>query len=586
MGLAIALVALAGCTPSEPERSTGPEPATTASTPTPTPTPTPVAELRTPIAPSTVLDPDQPGVTASRQLFTSAPVVVLAPGDDPEAQAGAASAAVALDAPVLLVPAPPEDPDPASDETASPTESAPDETATASAQPRPAWRAELARLAPEVVLAVGLSDAQSEGTATRTLEPGQVATLLGLPVAEYQPDELLAAVQSLDRDAPVALEPADEEDASTPQTSPDGASAAAPAPLDLPPLARADPVTGAALLTDGDPSTLAAVATARAVGLPVVTVPPDPRTSAAAVDRVASVVGPETRVLAAGPGFADYATAEDLDWRVRTAATGVQLPGGGQTLFPGRRIVALYGTPGTAGLGVLGEQGLTDSVERAQWLARRYQKLDEETVVPGFEIIATVASAGAGDDGDYSRERRVSDLRPWVERAEEEGIYVILDLQPGRTDFLTQAQRYEELLTHPNVGLALDPEWRLEPDQRHLRQIGSVDIAEVNEVAAWLAALTREHRLPQKALVLHQFAPRMIRDRDELDTSHPELATIIHVDGQGTQAAKAGTWAAIRRDAPANVHWGWKNFVDEDKPTLTAVQTMQIEPVPDLITYQ
>ena len=42
-------------------------------------------------------------------------------------------------------------------------------------------------------------------------------------------------------------------------------------------------------------------------------------------------------------------------------------------------------------------------------------------------------------------------------------MYVVLDLQPGYTDFLAQAQRYEEFLAQPHVGLALDPEWRLAP---------------------------------------------------------------------------------------------------------------------------
>jgi hypothetical protein len=68
---------------------------------------------------------------------------------------------------------------------------------------------------------------------------------------------------------------------------------------------------------------------------------------------------------------------------------------------------------------------------------------------------------------------------------------VILDLQPGRTDFLTQAMIYEEFLRLPHVGLALDPEWRLEPNQVHLRQIGSVDAAEINQVGNWLASLVR-----------------------------------------------------------------------------------------------
>ena len=60
----------------------------------------------------------------------------------------------------------------------------------------------------------------------------------------------------------------------------------------------------------------------------------------------------------------------------------------------------------------------------------------------------------------------------------------MLDLQPGRTDFLTQAKLYAELLKQPHVGLALDPEWRLKPDQVHLVQIGSVSAEEINQMGA------------------------------------------------------------------------------------------------------
>lgn len=163
---------------------------------------------------------------------------------------------------------------------------------------------------------------------------------------------------------------------------------------------------------------------------------------------------------------------------------------------------------------------------------------------------------------------------------------VVLDLQPGTTDFLTQAKRYEELLVEPHVGLALDPEWRLQPGQRHLRQIGSVSVEEVNSVITWLADLTREHALPQKVLVLHQFRLSMIRDRELLDTSRDELAITIHADGNGTPEEKFATWDALRAAAPDNVHWAWKNFYDEDRPTFTPAQTMDVEPAPVFVSYQ
>jgi len=273
--------------------------------------------------------------------------------------------------------------------------------------------------------------------------------------------------------------------------------------------------------------------------------------------------------------------------RVRTARHAPELPGGGLLPFPGRRMVALYGHPDTAALGMLGEQPAAESVARAAALAGRFQELTDTPVVPAFELIATVASGSRQADGSYSRRTAVSTLLPWVQAAERSGGYVVLDLQPGRDDFLTQAKAYESLLRRPWVGLALDPEWRLQRGERPLRQIGHVGIDEVNAVGAWLAALVREHDLPPKVLTLHQFSLSMVRDRDRLDTSLDEVQWLVHADGQGGQNAKQDTWAALRRGLPDGVWLGWKNFEDEDTPMLTPAQTVaQVHPTPYFVSYQ
>ena len=281
-------------------------------------------------------------------------------------------------------------------------------------------------------------------------------------------------------------------------------------------------------------------------------------------------------------------SGEGLAWLQRASAAGNELPGGGLLLFPARRIVALYGHPSGPALGVLGEQDVGASVTRAKGLAAEYQALTDDLVIPGFEIIATVASGRAGDDGNYSNEWPVETLRPYVDAARQAGIYVVLDLQPGRSDFLTQAKMYEELLREPHVGLALDPEWRLTPEQLPLRQIGSVHIDEVNETLNWLADLTREHALPQKLLILHQFRLDMIVERERLDLTRDELAVMVHADGQGAQGSKQNTWKTLRADAPEGLWWGWKNFYDEDSPAvLTPAETLTlVDPIPNLISYQ
>ena len=276
---------------------------------------------------------------------------------------------------------------------------------------------------------------------------------------------------------------------------------------------------------------------------------------------------------------------QDADWQISVLAKGQQLPGGGYVLFPSRRIVAMYGHTNTDALGVLGEQGPAEGVARASSIARGYDA-DGIPVTTAFEIIATLASSAPGSDGNYSQRTAIADLKPWIETAEQSGMYVILDLQPGRGDFLTQAREYEDLLLEPHVGLALDPEWRLKPNQFHLEQIGSVDAAEVNQVVDWLAQLVRENNLPQKLLMVHQFSHEMITNRSEIRTT-PELAVMIHMDGQGRSALKFNTYAEITRNSLDNGWWwGWKNFYDEDFPTLTPAQTLEARPVPYLVSYQ
>jgi hypothetical protein len=334
--------------------------------------------------------------------------------------------------------------------------------------------------------------------------------------------------------------------------------------------------------TAAAPAAVAAAATGHAAGVQVITMHGfDPRASSATITELAA--SRPRHVVAVGAGFG---TASSLAAKVTVAETGVQLPGGGQLLFPSHRLVAMYGSPGTPALGALGEQGLTASIARIRRLAEPYRTLGRGHVIPAFEILATVAQGSAGRNGLYSYESSVASLRPWVKRAVKDGLYVILDLQPGRANLLAQAKLYAPLLRLPDVGLALDPEWKLQPGQLPLQQIGSVNISEVNSVVTWLAALTARYHLPQKLLVIHQFRLASIQDESSLDTRHQDLAIVIHMDGQGTPAAKVQTWDAIVAAAPRGVFFGWKNFFVKDHPMMDPQATMDRHPQPVMISYQ
>lgn len=263
-----------------------------------------------------------------------------------------------------------------------------------------------------------------------------------------------------------------------------------------------------------------------------------------------------------------------------------ELIGGGTELFPEKRFIALYGHPSHPELGALGEQGPQASADRVIELAASYEAHTAEQVIPAFEIIVTMASASPGEDGMYSAVVNFDDLEPYLEAAEEHDIYVVLDLQPGHADFLSQAKLFEKYLQRPNIGLALDPEWRLLPGQVHLQQIGSVSAAEINTTLDWLADLTAAHDLPQKMVILHQFRLSMIRGREQIDTGHPELALVLHADGHGTPDQKFETWRNLQQDLPEDMFMAWKNFYRQDKPMFAPKETFEIEPQPWFVSYQ
>jgi hypothetical protein len=253
-------------------------------------------------------------------------------------------------------------------------------------------------------------------------------------------------------------------------------------------------------------------------------------------------------------------------------------------VFEDQRVVAYYGNHLSPLLGVLGETGPEAAVGRVKTAAARFDA-PGKPARGGFEMIVTVAQRSAGADGNYSHPSKLEDVERWIDIADANGLYVILDIQPGRSDFLTESVRYERLLKRPNVHLALDPEWRMMPWQRPGELIGSVTAAELNQVSAWLSNLVIENDLPEKMFIIHQFQSRMIKNRDDL-INRPGLATVIHADGFGGRAIKQQTYSIIHVGPP--FYNGFKLFIDEDTRIYQPSEVLQFSPnpVPDLITYQ
>ena len=258
------------------------------------------------------------------------------------------------------------------------------------------------------------------------------------------------------------------------------------------------------------------------------------------------------------------------------------LPHGGKRIFDGRMLVAYYGTADTGVLGVLGETPPDRAFGRLLRAAAPFAR-NGKPAQPVFELIVTVADAHAGPGRDFSHDIDPGRVLPYIEAAHRLGALLVLDLQPGRTDFLTVARRWEWALKYPWVGLALDPEWRMRRHQVPGRAIGSVSAAEINRTTAWLDQLTAEHGLPQKLLLLHQFRSAMIRGLTDV-VRRPNLAIVQHVDGFGTPRQKLATYNAVAE--PRRFRMGFKLFYDEDIRRLSARRVKQIRPRVDFVSFQ
>lgn len=451
--------------------------------------------------------------------------------------------------------------------------------------PHPQLAAELGRLKPGRVHLVGSLDVTTPSDAVvlqHSISSAVDETKLAIGVTDEfrlpsTPDastivETVGAIAAQDR---VVL----------PQTSPSTSVTVAPTfePVQiLEGLAQPTDALAIWLMDAANPAAiLSAAGTGRAVDAAVVAYDPTDILGHPEVGTALASRAPESiRFVGTNP--------EADPWHLAVLMKGQQVPGGGFFILPEdqpRRYVAFYGHPETTGLGALGHQGPVETVARMEPFLTEYGA-DGYQVIPTFEMIASVASASATDDGDYSFEWPISTYEAWISLAAERDMYVVLDLQPGREDFLTQAKQYEELLKLPFVGLALDPEWRIGPDQVHLVQTGQVTAAEVNTVVDWLADLVRDNSLPQKMLVIHQFQTRMILDRDTLK-ERPELQMIIQMDGQGPTATKDDTYGFLTEGTEdAHWRWGWKNFFEMDPETPTPAYTIGKVPVPIFVSYQ
>lgn len=260
-------------------------------------------------------------------------------------------------------------------------------------------------------------------------------------------------------------------------------------------------------------------------------------------------------------------------------------------ILPFKRIVAYYGNFLAKTMGVLGEYPEDVMLAKLGVEVKKWEDADPTTPVqPAIDYIAITAQSSPGKDGKYRARMPFSQLdKALAVAAKVDGI-VILEVQPGTANLMSEIRSLEPYLKKPNVHLAIDPEFvMIKSGARPGTKVGTVDAADVNAAAAYLAWLVNENDLPPKVLIVHRYTREMVTNSARIEPL-PEVQILMDMDGWGPPEKKYSTYNAWINPEPVQFT-GFKLFYKNDikRPgsrLLTPEELLKLTPQPSFIQFQ
>lgn len=263
-------------------------------------------------------------------------------------------------------------------------------------------------------------------------------------------------------------------------------------------------------------------------------------------------------------------------------------------VLPSKRIVAFYGNPLSARMGVLGEYPVDDMLARLDVEVKRWQEADPQTPVqPALHLIAVVAQGSPGRDGMYRLrmpDSLIERVYQWTKTGGRNGL-LFLDVQVGGSSLQAELPRLLPFLSRPDVHLGIDPEFSMHYDKQGLKpgvKIGTMKAADVNYAIRALADLVRAKQLPPKVLVVHRFTKRMLPDPRSIQLDST-VQVVLNMDGWGPPWLKFDSYRDYVVADPVE-YTGFKLFFHNDTKKgdqlITPRELMRLVPKPIYIQYQ
>lgn len=269
--------------------------------------------------------------------------------------------------------------------------------------------------------------------------------------------------------------------------------------------------------------------------------------------------------------------------------------------FPYYRIVAAYGIlGGTQANGPASNLDMLNSyMPQLRQLGQQYAALDPTHPVKlALDYVINVLQPCYGFEQYCSSFPALSDLQPYVDFSQQNGLLLFLDFQLGTMPVKTALTQVEPLLKkYPFVEIALDTEFHFpNTPEGHAEAegypnfLGWMGADEINWALNYLAQISLQNRLPRKVLLVHQWNPAVLRDKNKVQLN-PNTSLVLQSDGFGGTDNKLGDYQIFVQQAlwqygGYKLFYHYENGIAYDVPLQTPQQIMQLFPQPLFISYQ
>ncbi len=254
-------------------------------------------------------------------------------------------------------------------------------------------------------------------------------------------------------------------------------------------------------------------------------------------------------------------------------------------MLAGNQLIVFYGSPVSDQLGILGEFTPEDAAARVRDEATIYDRVNgDRGAVPALDLIFEQVQSEATDNGLYLRYLDPGTVETYLDVVHQFHEQLILDLQIGRSDPLTEVRLLEPFLRDPSVHVAIDPEYAVGPDGVPLQTPGSITGGQINDVQDYLASIVAQGNLPPKMLIIHQYLDGTVVDGDTVRDT-PGVSLVLNMDAFGDLTRKVEKYRMFSTRSYAK-HKAFNIFLKQDDKVMSESDIEALDPQPAVIFYQ